>query len=258
MENQVIERSTLRSGVEIQPGQSAKFTVKSLVTLFEFDAVGGPPSSGLDDAGNSYGPTQAGEYVIVGLWKHVSTGQWGWSKIEWGTPMQEKNGRYEVLIEGVWKYVDEILPVSSQEIKSRIIALYEKDVSMWNKTWVFNDFGHITCFIARDLDKNGKFDRGKEKIHHQFFHTVPVDEVLTYRNREKDIELSTSHGCIHLKPKDIDTLVNKGFMKPGNIVYIYDYSLKPLNSNGANFSKPPYSLHFFPGLKKLFVKGHGK
>ncbi len=50
----------------------------------------------------------------------------------------------------------------------------------------------------------------------------------------------------------------KGFMKPGNMVYIYDYSLKPLKYNDVSFAKPPYSLHFFPGLKKLYVKGHGK
>ncbi len=121
---------------------------------------------------------------------------------------------------------------------------------------MFNDFGHITCFIAKDTNRNEKWDKGSEKIHYQFFHTTPRDEALTDLNLENEIKLSESHGYLHVKPKNIDEMIAKEYMKKGNLVYIYDYTLQPLEYMKAQIANPPYSLHFYPGIKKLLVMGY--
>jgi hypothetical protein len=122
------------------------------------------------------------------------------------------------------------------------------------KTWVFNDFGHITCFIAKDLNHDGIWEKSTEKIHHQFFHTTPPDEGQTFQNFP--VNLVESHGCIHVKPHDIDEMIAKGYMKKGNMAYVHDYATSPLGPTAIEPAQPPYSLHFFPGMKKLFIKGH--
>jgi hypothetical protein len=253
MANQVYSRSALRSGVSVQAGQSTTFTVKALVTVAEYDADGGPASPCYDSNGNLKSPTESGEYVIVGTWKHVSKGQWAYSMIEWGSPLREQNGILEVFAGGTWQPLKKYVQNSKQELSAYYNSMYGKNELP--KTWVFNDFGHITCFIAKDLDHDGIWDKNTEKIHHQFFHTTPPDEALTALNKSHEIKLLPSHGCIHVKPKDIDEMIAKGYMKKGNMVYIHDYATKPLGPTGLESGQTPYSLHFFPGIKKLFIKG---
>jgi hypothetical protein len=251
MENQVFTRSSLRTGVPVQPGQSTSFTVKALATVASYDAVGGPETSGIDQFGNSFGPTESGEYVIVGMWKHVSKSQWAYSRIEWGSPLREQKGVIEVMVSGSWHPLNEYVKDSKEDLSNLYNDYYGK--KELPKTWVFNDFGHITCFIAKDLDHDGHWDKSTEKIHHQFFHTTPPDEGLTFQKAE--VILAKSHGCIHVKPLDIDEMIAKGYMKKDTMVYIHDYATAPLGPTAIEPAQPPYSLHFFPGIKKLYIKG---
>jgi hypothetical protein len=252
MANQVYSRSTLRSGITVQRGQSTSFTVEALVTVAEYDAVGGPAIARDDGYGRMKEPTEAGEYVIVGCWKHVSQSQWAYSKIEWGSPLRKQNGIVEVLVSGLWHPLEQYCQVSESDLVSWYYSNYGKNELP--QTWVFNDFGHITCFIAKDLNHDGKWNKNSEKIHHQFFHTTPGDEASSFLR--KPIELKESHGCIHVKPHDIDEMIARGYMKQGNMVYIHDYGTRPLGPTIPEPAQLPYSLHFFPGPKKLFVMGH--
>lgn len=252
MPNQVYSREELRSGIPVPSGQSVTITVKSLATVAVYDAHGGPATPRDDGYGSMKSPTEAGEYIIVGLWKHVSTGQWPYSMIEWGSPLRESNGIIEVMISGKWEPLKKYVPDSKDDLMNAYEDLFGK--KEMPETWVFNDFGHITCFIAKDIDKDGVWDKGSEKIHHQFFHTTPPDEAST--SRGKPFVLTESHGCIHVRPNDIDEMISHGYIRKGNMVYIHDYSTKPLGESGIETAKPPYSLHFFPEIKKLFIKGN--
>jgi hypothetical protein len=252
MANQVYSRSALRSGITVQPGQSTSFTVEALTIVAVYDAEGGPQIAHDDGYGRMKEPTESGEYVIVGSWKHVSTRQWAFSRIEWGSPLREQNGIVEVSVSGIWHPLTQYCQVTKAEIVSWYNLNYGKNELP--KTWVLNDFGHITCFIAKDLNHDGKWNKDSEKIHHQFFHTTPEDEAASFMGKE--VPLGESHGCIHVKPHDIDEMITKDYMKQGNMVYIHDYNTNPLGPTTPEQAHSPYSLHFFPGINKLFIKGH--
>jgi hypothetical protein len=102
------------------------------------------------------------------------------------------------------------------------------------------------------LNKNGRHDLN-EPVHNQMFHTTPENEFQTAHGLP--VLLASSHGCIHLKPKDIDEMISKGYLKTGNVVYSYDYGFKPLSTSNIETGGPPYTINFFPGIKKLYVKG---
>ena len=87
-------------------------------------------------------------------------------------------------------------------------------------------------------------------------HSTPDDEALTAKGVPGvEIELCESHGCIHVKPADIDDMIRRGFMKPGNPIFIHSYTeqapIGPVDI-GGHF---PYEVHFFPMFIKIVVKG---
>ncbi len=119
------------------------------------------------------------------------------------------------------------------------------------KTWVFNDFGHMTCYLYRDLNKNSRRDTN-EPIHGEFIHTTPIDEASVRRGLA--VQLVQSHGCVHVKPNDIDTMIRRGFMAKNNVVVVHRYY-----EVGIPFGRPthgfhaPFELHFLPGAHRLCV-----
>jgi len=87
--------------------------------------------------------------------------------------------------------------------------------------WVFNDFGHLTCYMFKDLNRNRRLDRATEAIHGEFFHTTPPDEAAT--SLHTAVKLDRSHGCIHLKPLELDEMVRRKFMRKGARVVVHRY-----------------------------------
>jgi len=69
-----------------------------------------------------------------------------------------------------------------------------------------NEFGHMTIYYWNDLNRNGRID-GSEKLHNQMIHATLDDEQAKREGREYSHALEYSHGCIHLKPSDIDKLI---------------------------------------------------
>jgi hypothetical protein len=221
---------------------------KVLVT--SYDAVGGPETSSMGDDGFEMGPTDAGRYRVAYCGRHSSKRYRGWSTFRWGSAVKEEGGKVFVMHEGKWTDI-EGYGLDRKQVTEYSRVLY--GVDKVPKKWVFNDFGHMTCYLYKDLDDNAKMD-GKEKIHGEFIHTTPVDEANTRLGLA--VQLGISHGCVHVKPGDIDEMIKRGFLAKNNLVIVHRYTEtrvpfgRPRNSHSA-----PYELHFYPGLLKLWVVG---
>jgi hypothetical protein len=120
------------------------------------------------------------------------------------------------------------------------------------KSWVFNDFGHITCYFYKDKNTNRRLDRD-EQIHREYFHTTPDDEAKTAAG--KPVVLQESHGCIHLKPNDSDFMISMGYFKQGNLVIVHPYSDTVPAWVQDSTGVKPFEVHFFPGARKVVVTG---
>jgi len=223
----------------------ARFLVES------FSAAGGPETAVMGGDGFERGPTDPGEYLIAYCGRHQSKRYPDWSGIPWGTPLKEDKGELWVKMEGTWQKLSKFSRVTKAIVEEQHLLLYNSRTVP--KTWVFNDFGHLTCFFYKDLNGNRKLD-GKEKIHGEFFHTTPDDEARTALGLP--VNLEESHGCIHLKPADIDVMHRKGYLQRGNRVVVHKYTERTHNfKRSTTVAKPPFELHCLPTLLKVFVVG---
>jgi hypothetical protein len=222
------------------------------VLLSTYDAVGGPEKKVLAPDGFWAGPTDAGEYVVAYCGKHRSRRYPDWSSIPWGTHLKDDGTTVFVLLDGKWQNVEHLTRITRALIIDEYRGLY--GTAKVPPSWVFNDFGHLTCYIFKDRNRNRRLGAaGGERIHGEFFHTTPVDEARTTLHRS--VKLDVSHGCIHLKPLDIDTLVREGYMRKGARVVVHSYADTMIRFPRASHGKAPFELHFFPGLKQLAVIG---
>jgi hypothetical protein len=228
-----------------------------------YPAVGGPDKSYKDAKGNMADPTREGRYVIHSIDKYISN-LYGkdWSGIKWGTPMRLKNDIVQINLSGKWVDLSKYDRISHWYYGTTTIAQYEalikKTVEAYHKklygvekvpdSWIFNDFGHKSIRYFKDLNSNFLFDQGKEDLMSDLLHTTPVDEANIKQG--KPVLLSTSHGCIHVRPDDLDEIIQKGFVKKGQVICIHSYTelTYPLTFT-SEIGKPPYELHFFPGCK---------
>jgi hypothetical protein len=227
----------------------------SRAIVASFDAVGGPSKISKEPDGYWAGPTDAGNYRVSHCGKHSSPSYPDWSKIRWGSEIKEVGGELQVMHDGKWQALKVLSPrVTKQDIKQRNLDLYGKyEVP---KSWVFNDFGHMTCYFFKDLNRNKRFDRKTETIHKEYFHTTPDDEASAEAG--KPITLTKSHGCIHIKPKDIDAMIKAGYFAGGNRVVVHRYDEKLPAWTGDPGAGAPFEVHFFPGAHKVVVTGRSK
>lgn len=222
------------------------------VIVATYDGVGGPRKASKFNDGFVGGPTDKGTYVLAYCGKHSSSRYKKWSRIRWGSALKERGGKIYVQHNGKWRTLSSLTPATREEL-----IQYNKELfgsAKLPKRWVFNDFGHVTCYFFKDKNKNRRLDPKKgEKIHGEFFHTTPPDEADTALGRP--FKLSGSHGCIHVKPKEIDEMIKKGYMKRGNTIVIhgYDEKLPSLTQDAAG--RTPFEVHFFPGEKKILIFG---
>lgn len=225
----------------------------SKVVVAEYSAEGGPEKPFMAPDGHEAGPTDAGDYVIAYCAKHRSRRYPQWSSIPWGSPLKQEGDRLLVLLDGRWQDVFKLTGASPDAVESYYQELY--GIEKIPDKWVFNDFGHLTCYMFKDLNRNGRLDRPTEKIHGEFFHTTPPDEAAT--SVHTPVRLGPSHGCIHLKPLELDDMVRRKFMCKGARVVVHRYNellVRYPKGTGA----PPYELHFYPGLHKLLIVGTGR
>jgi hypothetical protein len=241
----------LSTGVPIT-NHTTEITVTGGKTVATYSACGGPANTIVGGDGFEAGPTDSGEFVIAGCWKHSSSRYPMWSNIPWGSALRETSIGIEVRIQSAWEPLSRYSEATKSDIEAYHYDLY--GTAIVPSQWKFNDFGHITCYIFKDKNRNKTFDRSSEKIHGEMFHTTPVNEAQTELGRT--VELEESHGCIHVKPRDMDQMIEKGYLKKGNLVYIHPYSRTIPNRAIDTTGKQPFIVHFFPKDKKIMIVGH--
>lgn len=242
----------------------------------EFDAVGGPSKKGKDESGNAMGPTDKGRYVVYQIGKHVSPTYPFSSGIKWGTPLKIAGGKAQVKINGVWKdltshsaYFNQFKSKEGEKAILQFIqdqyAVYKNAARAYDKnsvsktelyekypgSWIFNDFGHLTIKYFSDRNGNFKWERGESKSL-EYIHTTPIDEY--FHSKDMPRSLSQSHGCTHVKPKDIESFIIMGYAKIGSVIEVKQYSedFAPISFE-SDTGRPDYEIHFYPGLRKVFV-----
>lgn len=204
------------------PGQHL-LVVRDKRTTRRFEAWGGPakvvphPGRNKDEE-----PTWPGTYIIDQAKPYV-TPTWGTSVIKWGTPLKDlgetTNDVLYQLPSGKWGSIKKDFPGTTRQ------AIIKKYRELYNQqkvpaTWVFNDFGPVAIRWFKDLDGNRKLN-GNERLSGQMFHTTAENEAE--HARKQRLKMVSSHGCIHLKPQDRDTLFIIGAFKPGTIFIVHPY-----------------------------------
>jgi hypothetical protein len=236
------------------------------VLVAEYDAEGGPDSPGAGSDGLPAGPTPKGNFVIAKCAPHHDSSLYPtWSTLAWGTPLREYNGDVEYQSKGAWlsltalwnlKHASSVTLIPDNTVlavKERYDRLYgEHKVP---NTWVFNDFGHIACYVFKDVNHNGVFDAKVEKLRTEYIHTTPSNEAAFARSPKATITLDRSHGCVHVKPNDITEMISKGYLKKGNQFIVHSYAaMAPIQTTVSG--GPPYEVHFFPGSGLIQIRGH--
>lgn len=232
-----------------------------------FDARGGPPTASVDQFNFKQGPTDEGDYVIAWCGVHTSGERPDWSGIPWGTPLKDdgrqvwvwwpqkvtRKGTRGSSTRHAWVPLIKVSKITRARLLDTHFAWY--GTRKIPSTWIFNDFGHTTCYMFKDLNDNLKFDPKTEKIHDELFHPTPDGEAAAAQGFK--ITLGDSHGCIHVKPDDIDFMQKMGYMKKGNLVHVHKYTerLPPVLKKKG---KAPFEIHFYPGAYKILVKGRSK
>jgi hypothetical protein len=250
--------------------------------LQEVEARGGLSQENISKtpglASEGHTPTRPGRFTILSVEKHVSGGRWLYSTIPWGTPVRVDADAVYIKLNGAWKKLSSTdprwlapyrsFPKPELELRKAILDYYKTMAASFGTaipdTWVFNDFGHISVKYYRDNDHNGVFDKKKDELMSDFIHTTPPDEASTaYINRHQlpdNINLSYSHGCIHIKPNDIDRLIRTGYVRRGIIIEVHPYSavvnipVSFLSNTGGG----PHELHFFPAKSTDMNRVDGK
>lgn len=218
-----------------------------------------------------YSSTRPGVFVIESITPHVSSSRWRYSSIEWGTPIREESGIIFIKKRGNWIKIRELASfrdMSDTEIVAKL-KYFSKGFTGFEiipKTWIFNDFGHIAIKYFADKNHNYKKD-GNESTVSDFIHAIQRDEAIdasrdaSYLDtslrppRERSV-LTSSHGCVHAYPKDIDALIAAHYLKKGNIFEVHDYyEDAPRTLKRKRHKYSPYEVHFFPFYSRLVVYG---
>lgn len=239
--------------------------------LLEVDARGGYSQDNINAdprlSSTAHTPTRAGRFIVKTVEKHVSGSRWLYSIIPWGTPMRLDGDAVRVKMNGIWKKLsdtDKRWLAGYKKMKGKdpeqMLLDYIRD--KWKQVegaygsvpnaWVWNDFGHMSVKYFRDNNHNGVFDQKTDELMSDFIHTTPNDEAITAYNklnaRSEVINLSASHGCIHIKPDDIDKMIHIGYLHKGAVLEVHPYAAT--HRIPASFTSDKGSdsneLHFYP------------
>jgi hypothetical protein len=202
-------------------------------TVAHFTACGGP-RRGSPDRGHTAGQTPAGNYTLGPRHHHV-TKNWPNSCIPWGASIRRAvNGEVEFDDGSGWKpATGDGAPMNMAIIRSNVLARLPVPppedireaarqafaarpsdpngplVTIWRR----NDFG-IWAFNLRHQGKGTPY----------YIHTTPEDERDAANGRA--FSLAQSHGCIHIRPNDRDTMMEEGYLDAGIHIEVRDYRAK--------------------------------
>lgn len=191
----------------------------------KFPAKGGDPTMAGSPGG--WELTNSGTFFITRIEKHRSGGRWPLSQYTWGETV-----RLDINTRGVfgWGKTTPDFTLSEDDFNNfyanhpAVLKARRSGAGFVFVPYYINDFGHITIKMAPDSNNNGILDpdeRGKMSAH--FMHTTPDSELAKMLGAEDTYILDYSHGCIHVKPSDIDTLIAKYITVDTTKVVIYPY-----------------------------------
>jgi hypothetical protein len=103
---------------------------------------------------------------------------------------------------------------------------------------------------------NQRFDPDQEEIHGEFIHSTPEDEAAAAKGQTRN--LTSSHGCVHVQPHDIDEMVKFGYVKKNSYVYVHPYDRRVIRYQRSARFTGPYEIHFYPGIYRICVIGLSK
>lgn len=202
------------------PGQHLLILKSEGKIVGKYEAWGGPSTMGTDSRMPEE-PTWPGLYYIDKSHPY-HTPTWNLSKIRWGTPLRDMPHLSDVWYEfpsSKWASVKNDIGLSRLQIQELHFNLYKQRTVP--TTWIFNDFGPVAIRWFKDLNGNRKLD-GKETLSGQMFHTTPENEAQHALGMP--VNLMPSHGCIHLKPADRNTITGLGGFRRGTPFRVHQYN----------------------------------
>ncbi|WDF53946.1 hypothetical protein [Mucilaginibacter sp. KACC 22063] len=255
-----------------------------LIKIKEYDAHGGPQKKVHSKHDYTATPTDSGRFVIHTIEKHISKLRYFWfSAIPWGAGLRNINDVIYVDVNNNnhWVKLTSIVPQwinqknhyteknVADELKRQWYSLNippdKSSAIMDNRElpdkWLFSDFGHISVKYFKDFNHDGIMN-GKESVMNDFIHTTPDNEAVTSYNlrrtasqRPFPVTLPESHGCIHVKPTDIDIMIGAGYLKKGQGIVVHNYADKviPATLKPDRYFRGNFEAHFFPGLFKIVI-----
>jgi hypothetical protein len=188
--------------------------------------------------------TTAGSFIIHSYGPY-HTKTWQLSRIVWGAALKTEGPRNLEKVyywsgghHGQWRLVVDLVPMATTKwirwaydtLYAKNKALYDKDQDGIPDRWLFNDFGPLAVRYFRDKNHDGKLD-GDEHLSGEMLHTVQLNEAQTDVNNAagrviSPITLTSSHGCIHVAPKDRDRFHDAGAFRRGTAFIVHRYNEK--------------------------------
>ncbi len=206
--------------------------------LADYPTRGGPKETFIGQDKHTHSPIPPRTYVL-GKAVQYTTRNWPNSSIPWGASIRRaSNGEIEFNPGSGWQHATGSATAPMTEACRRLfvrmngkqpnrtdsIRLNEEartyfDVDQDDPTgtlvdiWQRNDFGAWAFSLQRDGTKTGFF-----------IHTTPEDEIATLNGLT--VNLSASHGCIHMRPADRNEAKDKGYFKAGATLRVFGFDDK--------------------------------
>lgn len=184
------------------PGHGSIYVEVGGNIVDRLEARGGPPVV-LKDGTHTADPSKAGSYQLGAGKSHV-TSAWMYSQIAWGAPIREHEGEIQFKNPGAeWTWATGPRCTLRYPFER---ANFEDGGGLMTE-WKLNDFGKTAFQI-----------QGSPGM---YIHTTPPTEEATELN--EDVQLTHSHGCLHVKPADRERLMARGYLQKGVTLVVKKY-----------------------------------
>jgi hypothetical protein len=219
-------KMVLADGTTIGPG--LLIALKGKTEIYRAVVWAGPSKKVADPGKPDYTPTPAGTFVLLAPRAHTST-KWPFADIMWGTPLRAIPGNSTdtlYLKKGsapgneTWGSLLADYGIHQDTLRDFYKEIFGRDGVP--PVWLFNPFGPIAVRFYEDKNGNGVLDKGETRG--EMFHTTPDNEAQAANG--KSMEMTPSHGCVHMEPKDRDAMIFRGVLKAGNKLIIHKYTEK--------------------------------
>ena len=230
-----------REQVHFYPGDKLLLYIVDGKVQLQAEAWGGPPTREPDKP-MDYMPTDAGTFIIDVI-EPYRTDTWPRSKIRWGTPIRgsrTRAGKIEYRTSaGRWRPLVVKDEGGSEFTALKLTERHEKMYGLssgFPKTWFLIDFGPKAVRYYEDRNQNRK-RYPNEPLKGEMIHTTPKGEAETEHHPQdaRKLQLTKSHGSIHIRPIDRNDFINAGAFRQGMtlIIHQYDESYRPSTRKDA-------------------------